>query len=255
MKKFILILVLSLFLVNGKVLAETGTSSAETTTPTPTVQPKIQELKDRLATFAAQQKTVSTKAIYGTVKGTSISNFVVETDTKDIKIDLADDIKVAQMINGKRTKLTTDDISKGDIVTVFGDYDSSIDLLKAKAVFIQSASPLRVIGIVTGIDRAEYIETVAVDKDSYAVDIETDTKTTGWSPDKGIFKYGFSKAAVGDFVQVVAVPEPKQPPTRVSARRILDLGNLKNPLPTSTPTPTASPSATPKTTSKTTPTP
>ena len=237
-------------LANQKALAFTSTGSATETSPPPTsVQPQVQELKDRLATFTAQQKSMQTKAIYGTVKSISVSNFVVETETKDIKIDLADDIKVAQIINGKRTVLTIDDIGKGDIVTVFGEYDASIDLLKAKAVFIQSPPPLHVIGKVTAIDRKQYTETVQTgDNQSYTVDIETGTRTTAWSFDQGIYKSGFSKTGIGDFVQVVAVSEPKLPPTRVSARRILDLGDLSKPLPASTPTPAseATPSSTPK---------
>ncbi len=134
MKTLILILV-TLLLTTG-VAAQTATPSS---TPTETKQ-KLDDLKERLATKVAQLRQTQLRAIFGTVKATSVSTITVETKTSDVKIELTDEIVVTQMIKGKRTELTTEDLAKGDTVVVFGDYDANLDLLKAKVIFIQGSS-------------------------------------------------------------------------------------------------------------------
>src|SRR3989338_292029 len=89
------------------------TTVAFAATPSATNK-KIEDLKDRLATKVAELRQTSRRGMYGTVKSTSITSFVVETKTKDVKIELTDTIKVIQYLKGKRTELTTEDISKED---------------------------------------------------------------------------------------------------------------------------------------------
>lgn len=213
---------------------------------------KIVDLKDRLATKVAELRQTSRRGIFGTVKSTSITSFVVETKTKDVKIELMDEIKVIQYLKGKRTTLTTDDIAKGDLVTVFGEHDATLDLLKANIVFIQGASPTHISGTVSARDDTEFTLTIHTPQNqTYTIDIEKATKTLAWDrTKKEIVKSGFSKIAVGATAHIVGFPVPKKE-NRISADRILDLGNLAAPLDQvvpSTPTPTeklASPSATP----------
>lgn len=227
---------------------------------TSTTAQKIEDLKDRLATKVAELRQTSRRAIFGTVKSTSITSFVVETKTKDVKIELTDDINVIQNLKGKRTTLTTEDIAKDDVMSVFGEYDATLDLLKASVVFIQSAIPERISGTVTARNDKEFTLTITSPQgQTYTIDIEKATKTLTWDREKKeIVKSGFSKITVGATVHVVGSPVPKQE-RRLSADRILDLGNLAVPAEqaiqaTSTPTEKeASPSATP--TKKSTPTP
>ena len=201
-------------------------------TPSATSQ-KIEDLKDRLATKVAELRQTSRKAIYGTVKSTSITSFVVETKTKDVKIELTDEIKVIQYLKGKRTALTPEDIAKGDLVSVFGDYDTTLDLLKATFVLIQSPGPERISGTVTSRDDKEYTLTIKNSQGvTYIVDIEKSTKTLLWDREKkALVKSGFSKIVAGNVVHIVGFPVPKKE-LRISAERILDLGN-----PIATPTP------------------
>ena len=258
---FITIALILLSSSSTLALAVTTTPSAtpKTSTASATAK-KIEDLKDRLATKVAELRQTSRRAIFGTVKSTSITSFVVETKTKDVKIEMLDEIKVIQYLKGKRTALTTDDIAKGDLVAVFGDHDATLDLLKANIVFIQGASPARISGTVTTRDDQEFTLTVTTPQNqSYIIDIEKATKTLAWDRQKKeIAKSGFSKIAIGATVHVVGFPVPKKE-NRINADRILDLGNLASPtdlaIP-STPTPTekqASPSA--ATTKKPTPTP
>ena len=68
------------------------------------------------------------------------------------------------------------------------------------------------------------------------VDFETATKTSVWTREKGIEKGGFSKLTVGDTILVVGTAVPKKE-NRISALRILNIGNLTGEKPTPTPTP------------------
>jgi hypothetical protein len=239
-------LVLFLLGLGVQIAAAPTQTPTESQTPTPTASDKtkqIDDLKERLATKVAELKQSQRQAIYGTIKSVSISTFTVETSQKDLKIELTDDIKIFQKIKGTRTALTTDDLAKGDIVTVFGEYDATLELLKAKVVFIQAIDPVRVAGKITETDKTEY--TITIDfpnSKTYTIDFETTTKTSVWNG-KELEKGGFSKLTVGDIIHVTGTAVAKQE-NRVSAARITNISEN-----------TASPTATIKPTAKITPTP
>lgn len=228
------------------IRAQTASSSAKTM-PTATESAQLNELKERLATKVAQLRTVVRKAVYGTIKAVSITQATIETKTKDIKIELTDDVRVAQIRSGKRTALTVEDLEARDAITVFGTYDETLDLLKAQAIFIEpSAAMVRAAGTVADIDREEFTLTINTKEGrTITVDIERTTKTTTWSKEGGLAKGGFSKIAVGDTVHVVGTSAPKSE-NRITAARVLDLGNITGAksAPTEAPAPTASASAT-----------
>jgi hypothetical protein len=225
------------------------TTSVYAQTATPSAQQKLDTLKDRLASAATQLRQSQKRAIFGTVKVTSVSTITVATKTSDMKIELTDTISVFQVIKGKRTTLTTEQLSKGDDVVVFGDYDTNLDILKARVIFIQGSVAERLSGTITAASKKDYTITIATPGgQSYIVDFETTTKNFNWNKDKGVQKAGFSQLVVGDTIHVLETPEPKIA-NRVSAIRILDIGNLTGVTPTATPsltaTPTAKPTATP----------
>ena len=227
-------------------------SATPTTVVTDSKTKQLEDLKDRLATKVAALQQTQRMAVYGTVSSVTSTTFTVDAKTKNYKIELSDDLKVFQMIKGKRTALTPTDISKDDIVTVFGQYDSTLDLLKGTVVFIQSADPIQVSGTVTATSKTDYTITIDTkEQKTYTIDFETTTKTAvfnGTTTDKG----GFSRFTVGDILHITGTAVPKKD-ARISASRILDIGvggegNV-------TPTVTATPTATIKPTAKTTPTP
>lgn len=257
----LILLLATVLLMGNRVSAATPTPTAVEETNTPTPASKIDDLKERLATKVAELRQTQRKAIYGTVTVVSVSTFTVETDTRELKIELTDDITVFQMVKGKRTKLTTEDIAKDDIVSVFGEYDTGLDLLRAKVVVIQSISPERVAGTVSAIDRQEFTATITTaGGQEYVIDIEKATNALMFDRAKGLVKGGFSKLETGRTIHVVGTPVTKQD-HRISAVRLIDLGNLTGAVPTSTPTPTEEPtptstaSGTPKATPKASPTP
>ncbi len=243
---------------------ETQLSSTAETTPK---QKQLEDLKERLATKVAQLRQSQRRAIFGTIKSTSVSTITVELQTSDIKIELTDDIQVFQIIKGTRTKLTTEDLAKGDMVSVFGEYDTGLEILRAKVVFIQSPLPQSTAGRITEISEKDFTVTIATPEgQTYILDIERSTKNLLWEPDKGIVKSGFSKLAVGNTVHATGIPVPKKE-NRLTALRLLDLGQLTETTPTPTkeastkeasagatekpsvtPKPTPKPTATPKAT-------
>lgn len=239
-----MILFASLFFCATSVYAASTTASQTVTiatSPTPNAQQKLDTLKDRLASAATELQQSQKRAIFGTVKVTSVSTITVSTKTSDMKIELTDNISVFQNIKGKRATLTTDQISRGDDVVVFGDYDTNLDILKAQVIFIQDTIPERISGTVTAVSKKDYTVTVATaGGQSYIVDFETTTKAFTWTGTGGIQKAGFAKLAVGDTVHVLETPEPKTD-NRVSAIRILDIGNLTGTTPkaATSPSPTA----------------
>lgn len=235
------------------VATPTPGKASPTVTPTPK-DAKLEDLKERLATKVAELRQLTKRAIFGTVKTTSVSTFTVETKASDVKIELTDDIKVIQFIKGKRTTLTTDDIAKGDTVVVFGDYDTGLELLQAKVVFIQGALPVRISGVVTATDAKAFTVTIKTKEGQpYIVDVEKTTTALGWTKEKGVVKSGFSQIAVGDMVHVLGTPVAKKE-NQLTGIRILSLGNLSGVTPTATPEPTDTPTPTEKPTSKVTPT-
>ena len=229
-------------LIAGSVWAQTGSPTLTPTikaTPTTATDKKIEDLKERLATKVAELSQTQRHAIFGTIKTTSLSTTTIETTTKDVKIELTDEIQIFQMIKGKRTQLSTEDLAKGDVVSVFGEYEATLDLLKAKIIFIQGAFPLRVAGTVTEVDAKAFTLTIQPSEGpGYIIDIEKSTKTSLWDGST-IAKSGFSKIQAGEVVHVIGSPVPKKE-NRLSADRILNLGNLSGgprPTPTALPTP------------------
>lgn len=232
----------------GVVFAQDASDSADTTTPAATASADIENLKARLATKVAQLRSVVKRAISGPLKTISLTSATIETKTKDIKIELTDDVSVAQIIKGKRTTLTAENLDEGDNVTVFGAYDETLELLKAQYIFIENGPPPdRVAGVVADVDEEDFVLTINTPEGrSVQVDVEKATTTNKWTKEDGIEKSGFSKIEVGDTVHVRGTTNVKDA-NRMSASRILSLGNITGAAATQvmTPTPSPTPSSTP----------
>lgn len=264
MNKRIILFLLMTFIALGT--APAVLVAAQTATPTATKKPtttatesaQMEDLKARLATKVAALRTVVKRAMYGTVKSVSVTSATIETKTKDIKIELTDDVVVTQIISGKRTNLSIEKIEPGDNVTVFGTYDETLDLLKAQYIFIESSTqPTHFSGVVADVDKEAFVLTInTIEGRTLTVDIERTTKTTLWTKESGIAKGGFSKINVGDTVHVTGTPVAKKE-NSYSGIRILDLGNITGAAgtPTTTAAPQASESATPRATPRATLTP
>jgi hypothetical protein len=209
---------------------------------------KLEELKDRLATKVAELRQTQRKALFGTVLEVSLVSLTLETPNKNVKLELGDTLKIVQLIKDKRTTLSTSDISKGDIVTVFGEYDPTIDLLRPKIIVIQKKPSKHIRGKIKEINKTDFsINVETNDAQVYVIDIESTTRSLGWTQAGGMVKSGFSKFTVGDTVLVSGQPVPKKD-LRISADRVVNIGSLSPaPIQSSTTTQTtteSTPSAT-----------
>jgi len=239
-----MIFILSLFANKAFVQAQTATSTASPAEESKAKQ--IEDLKERVATKVAELRNFQPKAISGKVKSQTVSTMTIETKTKDLKIELTDGIKVVQYLKNKRTKLTTDDVDNGDKVVVFGQYDMTIDILKAKFILIDNTAPIIYVnGIVKETSEVDFTLTVETQEGIvYIADVERGTKTNQWRNSQ-LEKGGFSKISIGDIVHIVGTAVPKVD-KRVSAMRILDIGQVTGDVSTSPTTDTATPSPGPE---------
>lgn len=245
----IIIAVLTLTLLfPAAIHAQQATPTATPRLISATDSAQLEELKVRLATKVAELRSVVKRAMFGTVKSVSLTQATVETKTKNIKIELTDDVSVAQVVNGKRTTLSIEDLETDDPITVFGTYDETLDLLKAQYIFIERAdSVARLSGTVADVDSEDFVVTVRTNEGrTLLFDIERTTKTVLWTKEGGIVKGGFSKIVVGDTVHVTGTPVAKTD-NRYRAVRILDLGNITG---AATPTLETSKAASPSATAK-----
>lgn len=241
---------LSLFLIPfGFVLASEATPSA---TPKPGLDKKVEDLKERLASKVAELSQTQRKAVAGTVKSITITTLVIESRNQDYKIELTDDIKVIDFVAGKRIKAKVDSLKIKDPVVIFGQFDTTLGVLKANVIVFQNILPRRVHGKVMSVDRkAATITIVTSEGMSFIIDVEKGTKTNHWIGQDNVEKSGFSKIVEGDFIHVIGSDVAKKD-NRVMAQRILNLSDLSGtgptptPAPTDKPTPTPKPSATPK---------
>lgn len=249
MKTKLFILLTALFLTGWVAPIFAQGSATPAATPTTDKTQQLEDLKDRLATKVAELKQSQRMAVFGTIKSVSISTFTVETKTKDLKIELMDDMKVFQMLKGVRTALKTDNLEKGDVITVFGEYDTTLELLKPSVVFIQGVAPVQVSGTVTATNKTDYTITMtSADSKTYTVDFETTTKTASWNG-SALAKGGFSTFTVGDIIHVTGSAVAKKE-NRISASRILDItpqvkGASVSATPSATLAPTKKPTPTP----------
>ncbi len=243
----LIVLFLIAFCITARVYATTPTDTptASPTEAQPEKTQQIEDLKERLATKVAQLRQTQRKALFGTIKAVSISTITVETKTSDVKIELTDEIKIVQIIKGTRTELGEQDLAKGDVVSVFGDYGANLDLLRAKIIFIQGTFATKISGIVQEVDEKNFVLTIETpEKQLYTIDVERTTATTMWAEDKGLEKSGFSKIEVGHVLHITGTSVPKKD-RRISATRIVNLGTITQTTPLTEKAEEASPPATP----------
>ncbi len=188
---------------------------------------QVEDLKERLATKVAELAQTEDQAIAGIVKEVSVSTISIESATRQVSIELTDDITVAQNINGKRTSLTIDDIDIDDRVVVFGKHDTTLDLLKAQLIFIQNTVPRHVAGLVSEVDEDNFTITISShDGQEYTIDYERSTDTDLWDSETGErTEGGFSKITVGDTIHVVATPVEDET-NRLTGVRIVNIGAI-----------------------------
>lgn len=200
---------------------------------------QIEDLKDRLATKVAELRKTSQKALFGIIKSVSVSSLTLETNDRDIKMELTDDITVVDTTKGTKVKKTIENLTDDAFAVVFGQYDGTLDILTAKHIVIQKKPETMVRGIISVVDAKAYtIGVTTIDNRELLVDFEKTTDAKMWSGTGNPAKIGFSKIIPGDKMFVYGIVDAKDP-NKISAIRLLTIETVS---PTATQSVTASPS-------------
>lgn len=155
-------------------------------------------LKQRLQEKVIALRYNAKKAVYGTVDELAKSVITVTTQSGKKSIVIEPDATRYYQIDGYGVdEIESDDIKKGDTVTVF--ISTIGDDEKSYTVYREPATRM-VTGRIAQIDTTNYqISVLGIDRGSAAYDVETTTQQQIWNPSKkALEKIGFSKLTVGD---------------------------------------------------------
>lgn len=266
MKKFIILFLISLFLVTPKVSSQEDseeTTPAATKVASPTETPddslsktptdKIKELKDRVANRVAELKKERLNGMSGALKSSTDAAFIITSNNNDYSIQLDEEGKVYTVdsfLRKKEVKLSS--FEKNTLLTVIGTINNEEKSAVAEVV-VSRAAVKQIIGTVTAVSSKDgTISVKGTDGKDYIIDIEVTTKVNVYDKDKDLIsKIGMSKIETGSLIHVYATPEEKE--DRLTGIRILILPKNLTTAVTETVSPTAAatPTVTPKV--KTTP--
>jgi hypothetical protein len=232
---FTLTIILTIFAAfTPGVIAQTNTPIPEVTkkptitkSSTDKLNNQINNLKDRIASRVAELNLVEKRGILGTVDAASSSQMTItDADNESVIIDVDEITKFSSL--SKKDDFGISDITKGDKISVLGNYNKQSRRILAR--FVDEVTvPVFVKGTVAATDEDEGTMTVATEGGkSVMVDVETVTKTSEYI-DGELEKSGFSKIQVGSRVSVQGYPD-KNDKSRVVATRVLLFPGLpKNP--------------------------
>lgn len=229
MKKTFLILLL--FISALSFLSSLREASAQEASPTPsdqnTIQKKITDLKERLATRVAELKTQNKKAFYGVVKQKQDGKITLMQDTVEMNITYDPTTKIS-IRTAKGTKEDTKDtmLVIGSNVVAFGTLDLDQKILAARTLFIHE-QPHTYIGSVKSIDTKEGSFIIETEDGPVTLDYEISTKCRIYDGD-GLASCGLSKIKQTDKVVVRMTPGNTEE-TRGTALRILVLPTVAAP--------------------------
>lgn len=226
MKKIFYFSIILFILINigfTSVKAQSSATKSASPKPSKTTTTAVDDLKERLATKVAELNTTERRAISGTVKSISVASFVVETSTKNLKIELNDDIKVYKIDGVKKTTLSTDNLKEDMDISIFGLYDGTLDLMNAKIIYIEPTPLTTLVGSVAKVDAADYSLTLESSTGTTnIIDYEKYTVSEVWSPSQKFQKLGFSKITQNNPIVTTGIQNIKDK-SRYSAYRILTI--------------------------------
>jgi LysM repeat protein len=227
-----ILLGLIIFLITFTPIARAQTISptpSQTPTSKPTSQTlseQINKLKERIATRVAELNLVEKRGIVGQVsevKGTEIT--LITLNGKTIIVEVDELTKFTPL--DKSNSFGISSIKKGMTLSAIGRYNKQTERLRA--LFIdQFILPVFLSGIVREINAQDFSLTIeTTDKKTYTVDVETSTRTQSFTKDSGLTRSGFSRINPLDRILVTGYAS-KEDEKRISASRILILGDLRS---------------------------
>lgn len=211
--------------------AQTATSSP-TSRPTSTVDSKINELKERIATQVARLDIIKKRGVVGKITDLSNNQIVVEDIRGNKRFVDVDELTKFQDTGERQIGIS--DLKKGDQIEVVGLYNTESRRILARFVK-KRTSLVKFLGEVMEVDQKNFILEVAQNQNTKIVEVETITKIQQWTKSDGLAKSGFSKIEVGEKILIVGFEQGKD---KIIASRILLLPevspNIKRATPSST---------------------
>lgn len=189
---------------------------------------QINQLKDKIASRVSQLNLVEKRGIIGTVqevKNNQITLIDFDGVTKYVDVDEITKFSSAS----SRGSFGLSDITKGTQISALGLYNKESKRILARFINTHS-TPTRYNGAIETIDAKQFLLTIMTnDQKEVKVNVDTSTKILSYSKDADLTKYGFSKLAVGDRVEIIGYSDKKDQ-TLLNADRLIDLINIpKNP--------------------------
>ncbi len=243
---------LALFAINNKALAVVSTSSSE-------ASKQVKDLKERVATKAAELKEKMRRAWVGDIKLISGKTITLTVKNSDKTVVTDENTLFFRLGADARKKITLDDLDTGEKIVAFGQANEETGQMTAK-VIIAKVLPLNLNGKVIAVDTKTKTLIVASKRGNFTIIIDTNTKILLWEKGQGLKTAELSQIKVGDRVHVNGLipAKAKESDKQIAAKRILvlpgkALGIVEEK--PATASPTSSPKASPTTTPKISPTP
>lgn len=220
-------------LVLFAVCTSSTISFAQTATPKPSVSSsptsisdstQIEKIKDLVASRVAELKLVEKRGILGTVTQVT-STQITLTDIKN-KRRIVDIDEITKFSSPSSKTFGISDIEKGDTLGVVGLLNKGTDHILARFVNTVSSMPTLFDGVITDVDRRNYVVTAVNEKgDKTLIDIETSTKISSYTKDDSMVKSGFSKVSAGERIYVSGFMDDTEK-NQLNADRIIHFPEL-----------------------------
>lgn len=252
MKKLIFTISLLVFgTLAGQVNASATPTPKSDSTVSKKLDSQINQLKEKIASRVSELNLVEKRGMIGIVtdiKGNQITITDAEGNLRYVDVD-----EITKYSSTGQTKFGLTDLKKDTKISVLGIYNKQSKRMLAR--FVKTYAPQTILsGGINAIDAKNFQLTIVTpDQKERKVDIATTTKLFSYSPDGDLVKYGFSKLAIGDRIQVAGSAD-REDATLFEATRLIDyLGVPKDPNVVITAPTTAAPTS--ATTKQATPTP
>lgn len=220
-KQTTLLLFLTLF---SSLFVLQKSRAAVTPTPTTSVTQKVEEqinnLKDRIASRVAQMNLVEKRGFIGTVTDVSETQLTVNDLQNNPRIIDVDELTKFSSPDAK-SSFGISDIAKGTTIGIIGLYNKDSRRLLARWVDVLKL-PTVLTGGILAIDKEGFTLTIATtNSQSTTIDVEDITKTTAYTKDGGVVRFGFSKLVTGQRVLVVGFPNAKNSNEIIASRIVV----------------------------------
>lgn len=189
---------------------------------------QITDLKSRIASRVAQLKLVERRGVIGVV--TDISNTQITLTDVQNNIKFIDVDELTKFSSPSATEsFGISDITKGSTIGVLGLYNKESRRILAR--FINAISFPKIIhGVVALVNDKDFVLNVVDEKGEIIyIDVETITRTSSYTKEGGLVRFGFSKIKENQRIYIIGFRDIKNKNRLIASRIIIFPEIPKNP--------------------------